>query len=150
MDLSFTPEEEAFRSEVQQFLRDELPARLSCKVRDGLRLTRDDMAEWHGILSRRGWLAFHWPRQYGGSGWDAVRKFIFENECALAGGPRIVPFGVNMLGPVLIKYGSDAQKRHFLPRILDGTDWWCQGYSEPGSGSDLASVRTTAVRDGDH
>ncbi|WP_038214716.1 acyl-CoA dehydrogenase family protein [Xenophilus azovorans] len=150
MDLNFTPEEEAFRGEVLQFLRDKLPERLSNKVKNGLRLTREDMAEWHAILNERGWLANHWPSQYGGPGWGAVQKFIFENECALAGAPRIVPFGVNMLGPVLIKYGSEAQKQYWLPRILNGEDWWCQGYSEPGSGSDLASVKTTAVRDGDH
>ena len=100
------------------------------------------MEEWHAILNERGWLANHWPEQYGGPGWSAVQKFIFENECALAHAPRIVPFGVNMLGPVLIKYGNEAQKRHWLPRILDGSDWWCQGYSEPGAGSDLASVKT--------
>mgnify|MGYP001394864593 CR=1 FL=1 len=150
MDLNFTPEEEAFRSEVQRFLQEHLPARLSHKVKSGLRLTRDDMAEWHAILNRRGWLASHWPEQYGGPGWGAVQKFIFEHECALAGAPRIVPFGVNMLGPVLIKYGSEEQKRYWLPRILNGDDWWCQGYSEPGAGSDLAAVKTTAVRDGDH
>ncbi|WP_213954869.1 MULTISPECIES: acyl-CoA dehydrogenase family protein [unclassified Variovorax] len=150
MDLKFTPEEEAFRGEVLHFLRDKLPERLSHKVKNGLRLTRDDMLQWHAILHARGWLANHWPEQYGGPGWSPVQKFIFENECALAGAPRIVPFGLNMLGPVLIKYGSEAQKQHWLPRILNGEDWWCQGYSEPGSGSDLASVKTTAVRDGDH
>ncbi|MGR4871300.1 acyl-CoA dehydrogenase family protein [Variovorax sp. LARHSF232] len=150
MDLQFTPEDEAFRSEVLQFLRDRLPERLSLKVKNALRLTREDMVQWHAILHERGWLANHWPRQYGGPGWSAVQKFIFENECALAGAPRIVPFGVNMLGPVLIKYGSEAQKQYWLPRILNGEDWWCQGYSEPGSGSDLASVKTTAVLDGDH
>ncbi|RDI21338.1 hypothetical protein DFR41_109135 [Pseudacidovorax intermedius] len=150
MDLNFTAEEEAFRSEVLQFLCDKLPARIADKVKRGLRLTREDMIEWHGVLNERGWLANHWPKQYGGPGWGAVQKFIFENECALAGAPRIVPFGVNMLGPVLIKYGSEAQKQHWLPRILSGEDWWCQGYSEPGSGSDLASVKTTAVLDGDH
>jgi alkylation response protein AidB-like acyl-CoA dehydrogenase len=146
MDLNFTAEEEAFRADVLAFLRDKLPQRLASKVHGGRRLTRDDMAEWHAILNAQGWLANHWPKEYGGPGWNAVRKFIFENECALAGAPRVVPFGVNMLGPVLIKYGSDAQKRHWLPRILDGSDWWCQGYSEPGAGSDLASVKTTAVR----
>ncbi|MEX3761085.1 acyl-CoA dehydrogenase family protein [Paraburkholderia phenoliruptrix] len=154
MNLNFTPEEEAFRTEVLAFLRDKLPQRLADKVQGGRRLTREDMAEWHAILNERGWLANHWPREYGGPGWSPVQKFIFENECALAGAPRVVPFGVNMLGPVLIKYGSDAQKRHWLPRILDGSDWWCQGYSEPGAGSDLASVKTTAVRgvdaDGEH
>ncbi|MGF6842060.1 alkylation response protein AidB-like acyl-CoA dehydrogenase [Paraburkholderia youngii] len=146
MDLNFTPEEEAFRASVLAFLRDKLPQRLAGKVHAGRRLTRDDMAEWHAILNAQGWLANHWPKEYGGPGWNAVQKFIFENECALAGAPRVVPFGVNMLGPVLIRYGSEAQKRHWLPRILDGSDWWCQGYSEPGAGSDLASVKTTAVR----
>ncbi|MEX3918961.1 acyl-CoA dehydrogenase family protein [Paraburkholderia sp. BR10872] len=150
MDLKFTAEEEAFRSEVLAFLNERLPQRLASKVSNGRHLTRDDMAQWHAILNEKGWLANHWPREYGGPGWSAVQKFIFENECAIAGAPRIVPFGVNMLGPVLIKYGSEAQKRYWLPRILDGSDWWCQGYSEPGAGSDLASLRTTAVRDGDH
>ncbi|BCN38170.1 hypothetical protein ALDI51_14890 [Alicycliphilus denitrificans] len=150
MDLRFTPEEEAFRGEVLQFLREKLPQRLSHKVKNGLRLAREDMAEWHAILNERGWLANHWPKEYGGPGWGAVQKFIFENECALAGAPRVVAFGVNMLGPVLVKYGNEAQKAHWLPRILNGEDWWCQGYSEPGSGSDLASVKTTAVLDGDH
>jgi alkylation response protein AidB-like acyl-CoA dehydrogenase len=146
MDLKFTAEEEAFRTEVLAFLRTSLPEGIAQKVHTGKRLTRDDMAQWHGILNAKGWLANHWPKEYGGPGWTAIQKFIFENECAIAGAPRIVPFGVNMLGPVLIKYGSEAQKRHWLPRILDGSDWWCQGYSEPGAGSDLASVRTTAVR----
>ena len=150
MDLKFTAEEEAFRGEVLAFLEEHLPQHLSSKVRNGKHLTRDDMAQWHAILNEKGWLANHWPKEYGGPGWSAVQKFIFENECAIAGAPRIVPFGVNMLGPVLIKYGSEAQKRYWLPRILNGSDWWCQGYSEPGAGSDLASLRTTAVRDGDH
>ncbi|PMS19371.1 pimeloyl-CoA dehydrogenase large subunit [Trinickia dabaoshanensis] len=146
MDLSFTAEQQAFRSEVRRFLDERLPARTAHKVKQGLRLTREDMAEWHAILNARGWLASHWPREYGGTGWSAVERFIFDNECALAGAPRIVPFGVNMLAPVLIKYGSEVQKRHYLPRILEGSDWWCQGYSEPGAGSDLASVATRAVR----
>ncbi len=154
MDLNFTPAEEAFRDEVRAFLAARLPQRLSDKVATGMHLTKADMQEWHAILNERGWLANHWPKQYGGPGWNAIEKFIFENECALAHAPRIVPFGVNMLGPVLIKYGSEAQKRHWLPRILDGSDWWCQGYSEPGAGSDLASVKTQAVRGrdagGDH
>ena len=150
MDLRLTPEEIAFRDEVRAFLHTHLPPELATKVRQGLRLTRDDMARWHAILHARGWLASHWPREWGGPGWGPVQRFIFENECALAGAPRIVPFGVNMLGPVLIRYGTEAQKRHWLPRILDGSDWWCQGYSEPGAGSDLASLQTTAVREGDH
>ncbi|KAB2899270.1 MAG: pimeloyl-CoA dehydrogenase large subunit [Burkholderiaceae bacterium] len=150
MDLQFTPEELAFRDEVRGFLKDQLPEDLSHKVKNGLQLSKQDMERWHAILNARGWLANHWPEQHGGPGWSAVQKFIFEHECALAGTPRIVPFGLSMLGPVLIKYGNEAQKAHWLPRILNGADWWCQGYSEPGSGSDLASVKTSAVRDGDH
>ncbi|GAB3766952.1 acyl-CoA dehydrogenase family protein [Ramlibacter monticola] len=150
MDLTFTPEEQAFRAEVQRFLANEVPARLTAKVRGGQRLTKADLEEWHALLNARGWLANHWPKEYGGPGWNAVQKFIFEHDCALAYAPRTVPFGLNMLGPVLIKYGNEAQKRYWLPRILDGADWWCQGYSEPGAGSDLASVKTTAVRQGEH
>ncbi|HSY28183.1 MAG TPA: acyl-CoA dehydrogenase family protein [Burkholderiaceae bacterium] len=150
MDLSFTEEEENFRGEVQAFLAEKLPPRLSNKVRSNLRLSKHDMQEWHAILNARGWLANHWPTEYGGPGWNAARKFIFEHECAVAHAPRIVPFGVNMLGPVLIKYGTAAQKQHWLPRILDGSDWWCQGYSEPGAGSDLAAVKTSADHQGDH
>jgi alkylation response protein AidB-like acyl-CoA dehydrogenase len=146
MDLNFTPKEEQFRSEVRAFLADKLPERLSSKVASGKHLSKADMQEWHTILNERGWLANHWPEEYGGPGWSAIEKFIFENECALANTPRIVPFGVNMLGPVLIKYGNQAQKDYWLPRILDGSNWWCQGYSEPGAGSDLAAVKTMAVR----
>ena len=150
MDLSFTPEEQAFRAEVQRFLTDKVPARLTAKVRDGKHLGKADLQAWHALLNAQGWLASHWPEQYGGPGWNTVQKFIFEHECALAYTPRTIPFGVNMLGPVLIKYGNEAQKQHWLPRILSGADWWCQGYSEPGAGSDLASVKTSAVRNGDH
>jgi alkylation response protein AidB-like acyl-CoA dehydrogenase len=150
MNLNFTADEESFRAEVRAFLAAELPPDLSDKCRTGRRLTKEDMQRWHAILNRRGWLANHWPAEHGGPGWNTVQKFIFEHECALAFAPRIVPFGVNMLGPVLLKYGNEAQKRYWLPRILDGSDWWCQGYSEPGAGSDLASVKTSAVRTGDH
>ncbi|MBG6077748.1 acyl-CoA dehydrogenase family protein [Polaromonas sp. CG_9.11] len=154
MELNFTPEEEAFRAAVRDFLAAKLPDRLSAKVASGQHLGKADLQEWHAILNERGWLANHWPEQYGGPGWTAIEKFIFENECALAHAPRTVPFGVNMLGPVLIKYGNEAQKRYWLPRILNGADWWCQGYSEPGAGSDLAAVKTSAVRgvdaQGDH
>jgi hypothetical protein len=150
MDLSFTPEEQAFRAEVQRFLTDKVPARLTAKVRDGKHLGKADLQTWHALLNAQGWLASHWPEQYGGPGWNTVQKFIFDHECALAYAPRTIPFGVNMLGPVLIKYGNEAQKQHWLPRILSGADWWCQGYSEPGAGSDLASVKTSAVRSGDH
>ena len=150
MDLSFTAEEQVFRDEVREFLAQKYPKRLADKVRTGKRLTKADHEEWHAILNARGWLASHWPVEHGGTGWTPVQSFIFDTECALANTPRIVPFGLSMLGPVLIKFGSEAQKRHWLPRILDGSDWWSQGYSEPGAGSDLAAVKTTAVRDGDH
>ena len=146
MDLNFTTEEENFRTEVRAFLADKLPARLSDQVASGMHLSKADLEQWHAILNARGWLDNHWPEQYGGPGWSAVEKFIFEHECCLAHAPRIVPFGVNMLGPVLIKFGNETQKRHWLPRILDGSDWWCQGYSETGAGSDLAAVSTTAAR----
>ena len=150
MDLSLTPEELAFRAEVRAFLADKLPSRLSDKVRTGVRLTKAEYEEWHAILNARGWFARHWPKEYGGTGWSPVQSYIFDTECALAHAPPIASFGLLMLAPVLIKYGSEAQKRHWLPRILDGSDWWCQGYSEPGAGSDLAALKTTAVREGDH
>ena len=150
MDLQFTPEEEAFRAEVRAFLNDNLPKPLAAKVKAGQRLTKADQENWQAILNNKGWLAYHWPKEHGGTGWTAIQKFIFDDECALAGCPRLVPFGLSMLGPVLIKYGNDEQKKRWLPRILNGADWWCQGYSEPGAGSDLASLKTTAVRNGDH
>ena len=150
MDLTFTPEEEAFRAEVRRFLADKYPKRLADKVRRGMRLTKADHEEWHAILNARGWLANHWPKAYGGTGWTPTQAFIFDTETALAHTPRIIPFGLSMLGPVLIKFGTEEQKGHWLPRILDGSDWWAQGYSEPGAGSDLAGLKTTAVRDGDH
>ena len=150
MDMSFTPEELAFRDEVRAFLKETLTPEIQHEVENNAHLSKAEAEAWHAALNRRGWLANHWPEQYGGPGWNAVQKYIFETECALAHSPRIVPFGVNMLGPVLIKYGSEAQKQYWLPRILNGDDWWCQGYSEPGAGSDLASLKTTAVLDGDH
>jgi alkylation response protein AidB-like acyl-CoA dehydrogenase len=150
MDITYTAEEQAFRAEVRAFLKDHLPADISAKVREGKRLAREDHVRWHAALNARGWLAVHWPKQYGGTGWDAVQRHIFDEECAAAGAPQIIPFGVSMVAPVIIKFGTEEQKQHYLPRILDGTDWWCQGYSEPGAGSDLASLKTRAVRDGDH
>ena len=150
MDMSFTPEELAFRDEVRAFLADNLAPELARKVANHEHLSKAESEGWHAALNRRGWLANHWPKEYGGPGWTTVQKYLFETECALAHSPRIVPFGLSMLGPVLIKYGTEAQKAHWLPRILNGDDWWCQGYSEPGAGSDLAGVKTSAVRDGDH
>lgn len=146
MDMNLTPDEEAFRTEVREFLAARLPQSVSAKVGAGVRLTREEHVAWHATLDERGWLANHWPREHGGPGWSVVQRYIFETECALADAPRIVPFGVNMLGPVLIKYGSEAQQRRWLPRIRSGEDWWCQGYSEPGAGSDLASLSCSAMR----
>lgn len=150
MNLEFTHEEEAFRGEVQSFLAEKLPASISSKVKLGKRLARQDMERWHAALGERGWLAPNWPGEWGGAEWSAIQSHIFDEESWAAGAPRVVPFGVSMLGPVLIKYGTPEQKAHYLPRILDGTDWWCQGYSEPGAGSDLASLKTRAERRGDH
>ncbi|MFN3955172.1 MAG: acyl-CoA dehydrogenase family protein [Pararhodobacter sp.] len=150
MEELFTAANEAFRAEIRAGFDAEFPPELGRRVAAGEALTRDDFVFWHGLLARRGWLAGGWPREYGGADWNPVQRYIFEEECCRVHAPRIVPFGVNMLGPVLIRFGSEAQKAHYLPRILDGADWWCQGYSEPGAGSDLASLRTRAVRDGDH
>ncbi|MEM9579378.1 MAG: acyl-CoA dehydrogenase family protein [Pseudomonadota bacterium] len=150
MDLSYTDTEKAFRAEVQAFMRDELPDHMAEKVRKGRGLTKADMEDWHARLNAKGWLAQNWPKAFGGAEWNAVQRHIYEEEACLANAPRIVPFGLSMLGPVLQKFGSKEQQDHWLPRILDGSDWWCQGYSEPGAGSDLASLKTKAVRDGDH
>ncbi|MDT8345728.1 MAG: acyl-CoA dehydrogenase family protein [Thermohalobaculum sp.] len=150
MDLTYTPEEQAFRTEARAFIAANLPAALAAKVKGAKRLAKADYELWHARLQTRNWLAWHWPVEHGGPGWAPAQKHIFEEEMIAAGAPRIIPFGVNMLGPVLIKFGTPAQKAHWLPRILSGADWWCQGYSEPGSGSDLASLRTRAVREGDH
>jgi alkylation response protein AidB-like acyl-CoA dehydrogenase len=150
MDLSFSAEELAFRDEVKTFLADKLPKETSDKIRAGEELGKDGQEEWHAILNEQGWLAPNWPAEYGGCEWNSVQRHIFEEECAFAYAPRIVPFGLSMLAPVLQKFGSKEQNDYYLPRILAGDDWWCQGYSEPGAGSDLASLKTRAVRDGDH
>jgi alkylation response protein AidB-like acyl-CoA dehydrogenase len=150
MDLNYTDEDLAFRDSVRGFLDQNLPADLQQKVRKHLRMAKDDYVRWHRILARQGWVAPGWPVEFGGTGWSPVQRHIWEEECARAGTPPILPFGVNMVAPVIMAFGSQAQKDHFLPRILSCEDWWCQGYSEPGAGSDLASLKTTAVRDGDH
>jgi alkylation response protein AidB-like acyl-CoA dehydrogenase len=150
MDLNYTSEDLAFRDQVRSFLEAELPPDLQRKVLDHLRLSREDYVRWHRILARQGWVAPGWPREHGGPGWTPAQRHIFEEECARAGTPPVMPFGVNMVAPVIMAFGSQAQKDHYLPRILSCEDWWCQGYSEPGAGSDLASLKTTAVKDGDH
>jgi alkylation response protein AidB-like acyl-CoA dehydrogenase len=150
MDLTYTGDDLNFRDQVRAFLGAELPPDLRHKVVNHLRLHKDDYVRWHRILARQGWVAPGWPREYGGPGWTPVQRHIFDEECARAGTPPILPFGVNMVAPVIMAFGSQAQKAYYLPRILSCEDWWCQGYSEPGAGSDLASLKTTAVRDGDH
>ncbi|UFS56230.1 acyl-CoA dehydrogenase family protein [Comamonadaceae bacterium M7527] len=150
MDLAFTPEEQAFRQEVRTWVEANLPKDLAAKVHGAQRLSRDDMQRWAQILGKKGWLGYGWPTQFGGPGWSAIQKHLFEEECAMAGAPRIVPFGPVMVAPVIMAFGNDEQQKRFLPGIASGDVWWSQGYSEPGAGSDLASVKTTAVREGDH
>jgi alkylation response protein AidB-like acyl-CoA dehydrogenase len=149
MDLNYSPEELAFRDQVRGWLRDNLPADLRDKIANYEELTREDLLRWHGILAKQGWVAPSWPKEWGGTGWSVVQRYIFEEECGYAGTPPLIPFGLSMCGPVLLRFGTDAQKKKFLPRIYQGEDFWCQGYSEPGSGSDLASLKTKAVRSGD-
>ncbi len=150
MDLNYSAQDEAFRAEVRAFLDAELPPELQRKVRSHLRLSKDDFVRWHRIVAKQGWAAPAWPVEYGGPGWNATQRHIWEEECARAGTPPILPFGINMVAPVIMAFGDEAQKAHYLPRILNCDDWWCQGYSEPGAGSDLASLKTTAERQGDH
>ena len=150
MDLGYSAGELAFRDEVRAWLRANLPRDLRDKVAGYAHLSRDDLLRWHRILAAQGWIAPAWPREWGGTDWTPVQRYLFEEECGYAGSPPLVPFGLAMCGPVLIRFGTEAQKRHFLPRIRDGVDFWCQGYSEPGAGSDLASLKTRAVRVGDH
>jgi alkylation response protein AidB-like acyl-CoA dehydrogenase len=150
MDLEFTADERAFREEVRAFIRSSLPSALAEKTRQRIHLDKADFVAWHKILHARGWGAPNWPTQYGGPGWTPVQRYIFDEECASSDAPPLVPFGISMVGPVIYTFGSEAQKQHYLPRIVSMEDWWCQGYSEPGSGSDLASLRTRAESDGDH
>ena len=145
MDLSYSDEEKAFRAEVRAFLEEKLPKEMSDKIRKGEELGKDGQEQWHAILNAQGWLAPNWPKKFGGAEWNAVQRHIFEEEAAAAYAPRIVPFGLSMLAPVLQKFGSQEQNDYWLPRLLAGEDWWCQGYSEPGAGSDLASLKTEAI-----
>ena len=148
MDLAFTPEEQQFREDIRAWVGANLPADLAHKVHNALSLTRDDMQRWAKILGKKGWLGHAWPKEFGGPGWNAVQKHLFEEECALAGAPRVVPFGPVMVAPVIMAFGNAEQQQRFLPGIASGEVWWSQGYSEPGSGSDLASVKTRAERRG--
>jgi alkylation response protein AidB-like acyl-CoA dehydrogenase len=148
MDLAFTPEEQQFRVDIRAWVRDQLPADIAHKVHNALQLSREDMQRWGQILGKQGWLGHAWPKEFGGPGWNSVQKHLFEEECALAGAPRVVPFGPVMVAPVIMSFGNAEQQQRFLPGIASGTVWWSQGYSEPGSGSDLASLKTRAERQG--
>ena len=149
MNLEYSDADQAFREEVQNFLRDNTPSTIRTKIDARQKLTKEDYMAWHKILYGRGWVAPNWPVEFGGTGWTPLQCHIFDEEIGLAGSPRVLPFGVNMVGPVIMEFGNDTQKAHYLPRILSCEDVWCQGYSEPGSGSDLASLKTRATRDGD-
>ena len=150
MDLNYAPADLAFRDMVRAWIDANLPKDLQHKVLNHKRLKRDDFVRWHRIVHQQGWVAPNWPVEHGGTGWSKVQQHLWEEECARAGTPPILAFGANMVGPVIIAFGNEAQKRYYLPRILSCEDWWCQGYSEPGSGSDLASLKTRAERNGDH
>ena len=150
LGLKLPPEDEAFRQEVRAFVAANLPDDIRRRVEEGKTLGKGDHVTWQKILYRQGWIAPHWPVEHGGSDMSPLRRFILQEELAAQPTPRIIPFGLHMVAPVIIAFGSDAQKETYLPRILASDDWWCQGYSEPGSGSDLASLKTRAVRDGDH
>jgi alkylation response protein AidB-like acyl-CoA dehydrogenase len=149
MKLQFTPEEEAFRLEVRTFVQTHLPADTKRKVELGLRLEHQDYVTWFRILESRGWLTPGWPQEHGGPGWTHVQKYIFDEETLLGGAPRIIASGIQMLGPVLMAFGTEAQKKKYLPDIRQSNTWWAQGFSEPGAGSDLAMVRTTAILEPD-
>ncbi len=151
MDLDFSSEELAFRNDVRAFLAAKLPAH----VRDGAKASPTVFVEpdvgqdWNAVLHAQGWLAYQWPEAFGGKGWTPTQRYIFEKECALAGAPNLTVLGLKLVAPVIYHFGTQAQKDHYLPRILSGEDYWCQGFSEPGSGSDLASLQCRAVRQGD-
>ena len=150
MNLSFSEEDLSFQNEVRSFIADNYPADIKNKMDNGIPLSKEDILTWQRILSKKGWFAVNWPEEYGGTGWTVTQKHIFQNELASANTPTLVPFGVSMCGPVIYSFGTQEQKDKFLPGIINNDVWWCQGYSEPGSGSDLASLKTKAVKDGDH
>src|SRR5437773_2884477 len=150
MDLRFTPEELAFRDEVRAFFRSALPESIRDKLVANKGLAKDDIITWQRILNAKGWAVANWPVEWGGTGWTPVQQYMFQEELQLTPAPQPLGFGVTMVGPVMIAFGSEEQKKRFLPRIANLDDWWCQGFSEPGAGSDLASLRTSAKRDGDH
>ncbi len=149
MDIDFTKEELAFRDEVRQWLADNVPPEIRKKTSYTIPLTKEEQQGWERILGRKGWLASHWPKEYGGPGWSATQRYLYDVERAFAGAPLPSPFGVSMVGPVIMAYGTTEQKQRYLPKIAAGEEFWCQGYSEPDAGSDLASLKTSAQREGD-
>jgi alkylation response protein AidB-like acyl-CoA dehydrogenase len=152
MDLQFTAEVMKFRDQVRDFLKNNYPADTAAEVRQSRNghISKDKMVAWQKKLYAQGWIAPNWPKEYGGAGFTQTQKYIFEMEMAAANGPYISPFGLKMVAPVIMRFGTEAQKKRFLPKILSSEETWCQGYSEPGSGSDLASLKTRAIRQGDH
>ena len=150
MDLTFSPSERDFRADVESFVRDNLPDDTRARMRNGRPLEREDFVQWQRILNEHGWAAPHWPKEYGGPGWGPTERYLFADATAAAGAPELLPFGLTMVGPVIYTFGSEDQKERFLPPILSAEELWCQGYSEPGAGSDLAALQTRAVRDGEH
>ncbi len=149
MNIDFSAEELTFQQEVSAFLAAELPSDIRDKAANSIELTKDDFVTWQKILAKKGWAATNWPVEFGGTGWTPTQKYIFDNECAKVGAPEVIAFGLKMVAPVIYLYGNEEQKQRFLPDILASNVWWCQGYSEPNAGSDLASLKTTAIRDGD-
>ena len=150
MDLRFTPEELAFREEIRAFIRDNLPTDIRDRLRLGYSPRKEDVIRWQRILNKQGWAAHNWPKEWGGPGWSAIQRMIFLEENQVAPAPEVLGFNITMIGPVLIQFGTEAQKKRFLPRAANLDDWWCQGFSEPGAGSDLAALKTAAKREGDH
>jgi alkylation response protein AidB-like acyl-CoA dehydrogenase len=149
MHVTFSPEELAFQDEVRAFFRDDYPADIRAKTDAGEELSPEDQVRWQQALHKRGWAGINWPEEYGGTGWSPVQKYIYAREEGYANAPIVIPFGLNMVGPVIYTFGSEEQKQRFLPDILASNVWWCQGYSEPGAGSDLASLKTRADLVGD-
>ena len=149
MDLSFTPEQLAFRQEVRDWIPSAMPHEMRQKAEDGAEFEHSEIMDWHKILHQKGWIAPNWPEEVGGTGWDVAQRFIFQDELVLAGTPQLSPFGLGMVGPLIIQFGTDEQKARFLPKILSGEEVWCQGYSEPNAGSDLANLQLKAEKDGD-
>ena len=150
MNVTFTADELDFRSEVRNYFENEFPPDILAKQRQAIPLSREDIVRWHKHIYEKGWAAINWPEEYGGTGWSSAQKYLFADEQARASAPPFLPFGVSMVGPIIYTYGTEEQKQRFLPDILQFNTWWCQGYSEPGAGSDLASLKMRAELAGDH